>query len=234
MFVLSVRSRGAGVVRRAVVHRVHTEPVHDQRGPVLRHHQAAGVRREADAAAHAGVRVAGVAGRGVHQPAAGAHTGQRALDRGRQAGVQRVPELRVPDLRDARLVLHTADGHDHRVLQDIPGRAQDRAGGAPGAEPPGEQPLLPGDQRQERRGPGRVQDRHGRAGTGPARAPGQQQREHRDHGKSHARTRRCCGRFVAAGVTRGLPDRRWFSIEYFPLELNVAAVLALANDFYAP
>lgn len=175
-----------GVVRRAVVHRVHTEPVHDQRGPVLRNHQAAGVRREADAAAHAGVRVAGVAGRGVHQPAAGAHTGQRALDRGRRAAVQRVPELRVPDLRDAGLVLHTAVGHDHRVLQDIPGGAQDRAGGAAGAEPPGEQPLLPGDQRQERRGPGRVQDRGGRAaaaGPRPARAPGQQQREHRDHGK---------------------------------------------------
>jgi len=56
----------AGVVRRAVVYRVHIEPVHDQRGPVLRHHQAAGIRREADAPADVGVRVAGVAGRGVH------------------------------------------------------------------------------------------------------------------------------------------------------------------------
>lgn len=56
----------AGVVRRAVVHRVHTEPVHDQRGPVLRHHQASGVRREADAPPDVGLRVAGVAGRGVY------------------------------------------------------------------------------------------------------------------------------------------------------------------------
>lgn len=177
------------------MHRVHTEPVHDQRGPVLRDHQAAGVRREAHAAPHAGVRVAGVAGRGVHQPAARAHTGQRALDRGRRAALHRVPELRVPDLRDAGLVLHTADGDDHRVLQDIPGGAQDRAGGAPGPEPPGEQPLLLGDQRQERRGPGRVENRGLRAaaaavaavaaaaGPGPTRAPGQQQRQHRDHGK---------------------------------------------------
>lgn len=144
------------------MHRVHTEPVHDQRGPVLRDHQAAGVRREADAAPHAVLRVAGVAGRGVHQPAPGADTGQRALDRGRGAALHRVPEFRLPDLRDARLVLHTAVRHDHRVLQDLPGRAQDRPGGTPRAEPPGKQPLLPGDQRQERRRPRRVENRHGR------------------------------------------------------------------------
>jgi len=56
-----------------------------------------------------------------------------------------VPELRLPDIRDARVVLHTTDGHDHGVLQDLPGRPQDRAGGTAGAEPPREQPLLPGD-----------------------------------------------------------------------------------------
>lgn len=93
-----------------------------------------------------------------------------------------MPELRLPDIRDAGLVLHTADRHDHRVLQDLPGRPQDRAGGASGAEPPGEQPLLPGDQRQERRRPGRVENRRRRAaGTRPTRSPGQQQRQHRHH-----------------------------------------------------
>jgi len=56
-----------------------------------------------------------------------------------------VPELRLPDIRDAGVVLHTTDRHDHGVLQDLPGRPQDRAGGTAGAEPPGEQPLLPGD-----------------------------------------------------------------------------------------
>jgi len=38
----------AGVIRRTVLYRVHIEPMHDQRGQVLRHHQAARVRREAD------------------------------------------------------------------------------------------------------------------------------------------------------------------------------------------
>lgn len=179
------------------MHRVHTEPVHDQRGPVLRDHQAPGVRRETDAAPDAGLRVAGVAGRGVHQPAAGADPGQRALDGGRRAALHRVPELRLPDIRDAGLVLHTADGDDHRLLQDIPGGPEDRAGGAAGAEPPGEQPLLLGDQRQERRGSGRVQDRVVRSvvtasatGARTARSPGQQQRQHRNHGKCPPRFRR--------------------------------------------
>jgi len=94
-----------------------------------------------------------------------------------------VPELRLPDIRDAGVVLHTTDRHDHGVLQDLPGRPQDRAGGTAGAEPPGEQPLLPGDQRQERRWPGRVENRRRRAGTWPTRSPGQQQRQHRHHGK---------------------------------------------------
>lgn len=156
------------------------------------------------------MRVAGVAGRGVHQSAAGAHTGQRARDHRWRAALHRLPELRVPDLRDTRFVLHTADGHDNRVLQDLPGGPQDRAGGAPGAEPPGEQPLLSGDQCQERRWPGRVQNRGAAASppahttaavavgsaagsatagaafaTGPwtARAPGQQQRQHRHNGR---------------------------------------------------
>jgi len=94
-----------------------------------------------------------------------------------------VPELRLPDIRDPGLVLHTADRHDHRLLQDLPRRPQDRAGGTAGAEPPGQQPLLPGDQRQERRWPGRVENRRSRAGTRPTRSPGQQQRQHRYHGK---------------------------------------------------
>lgn len=163
-----------GIVRRALLHRVHSEPVHDQRGPVLCHHQAARVRREADAPPDAVLRVAGVAGGGVHQPAACVDTGQRALDRGRGAALHRLPELRLPDLRDARIVLHTAHGHDHRVLQDLPGCPEDRARGAPRAESSGEQPLLPGDQRQERRRPRRVENRHFRAGAWPTRAPGQQ------------------------------------------------------------
>lgn len=163
------------------MHRVHTEPVHDQRGPVLRDYQAARVRREADTAPDAVLRVAGVAGRSVHKSAARAHPGQRALDRGRGAALHRLPEFRVPDIRDAGLVLHTADGHDHRLLQDIPGGPENRARGAQGAEPPGEQPLLPGDQRQERRRAGRVENRHLCAGT---RSPGQQQCQHRNHGKS--------------------------------------------------
>jgi len=50
--------------------------VHDQRGPVLRHHQAARVRSETDPSPDAGMRVTGMAGRGVHKPATGAHTGQ--------------------------------------------------------------------------------------------------------------------------------------------------------------
>jgi len=56
----------AGVIQRAVLHRVHIEPVHDQCGQILRHHQAARVRREADASPDAGMRVASVAGRGVY------------------------------------------------------------------------------------------------------------------------------------------------------------------------
>jgi len=66
----------AGVIRRTVLHRVHFEPVHDQRGQVLRHHQAARIRREADPSPDAGMRVASVVGRSVCKPAAGAHTGQ--------------------------------------------------------------------------------------------------------------------------------------------------------------
>jgi len=134
--------------------------VHDQRGPILRHHQTAGIRREANTAPNAGVRVVGMAGRGMHQPTARTHIGQRTLDRGRGTALYRVPELRLPNLRDARLVLHTPDGHDNRILQNIPRRPEDRAGGTPGPEPSGEQPLLPRDQCEEWRWSGRVQNRH--------------------------------------------------------------------------
>jgi len=93
-----------------------------------------------------------------------------------------VPELRLPDICNARVVLHTADRHDHGVLQDLPGRPQDRAGGTAGAEPPGEQPLLPRDQRQKWRWPGRVENRRQCTGTRPTWSPGQQQCQHRHHG----------------------------------------------------
>jgi len=56
----------SGFIRRTVLHRFHIEPVHDQRGSVLRHYQAPRVRREADASPDADMRVTGVAGRGVH------------------------------------------------------------------------------------------------------------------------------------------------------------------------
>jgi len=90
--------------------------VHDQRGPVLRHHQTVRIRGEADTTSDAGVRVAGMAGCGVHKSTARTHTGQRALNRGRCTALHCVPKLRLPDLRDAGLVLHTSDGHDNRVL----------------------------------------------------------------------------------------------------------------------
>lgn len=165
------------------MHRVHTEPVHDQRGPILRDHQTARVRRETDAASDVGMRVTGVAGRSVYQSATRADIGERALDRGRGTTLYRVPELWLPDLRDPGLVLHTAHGHDNRVLQNIPGCPEDRSGGASSAEPPGKQSLLPGDQRQKRRGPGRIKNHHCRAGTRSTRSPGQQQRKYRDYGK---------------------------------------------------
>jgi len=56
----------AGVFRRTVLHRVHIEPVHDQRGQVLRHHQASRVRREADPSPDAGMCVTSVARCGVY------------------------------------------------------------------------------------------------------------------------------------------------------------------------
>jgi len=64
---MKTSSRGvAGVIRRTVLYRVHIEPVHDQRWQVLRHHQAARVRREADPSTDAGMCVASVARRGVY------------------------------------------------------------------------------------------------------------------------------------------------------------------------
>ena len=44
--------RHVDVPRRPPLHRVHPQPVHDQRRPLLRHHEAVRVRPQADPGAH--------------------------------------------------------------------------------------------------------------------------------------------------------------------------------------
>lgn len=71
------RLRRLGLVRRALLHRLHPEPLHDQRRPVLRDHETPGVRRQADAEEDDRLRVLGLARSGLYQFTTAADTGQQ-------------------------------------------------------------------------------------------------------------------------------------------------------------
>lgn len=72
--------RRLGLLRRALLHRLHPEPLHDQRRPVLRDHEAPGVRRQADAEEDDCVRVPGMARSGLYQFTTATDTGQQVMD----------------------------------------------------------------------------------------------------------------------------------------------------------
>lgn len=72
--------RRLGLLRRALLHRLHPEPLHDQRRPVLRDHEAPGVRRQADAEEDDCVRVFGLARSGLYQFATTTDTGKQVKD----------------------------------------------------------------------------------------------------------------------------------------------------------
>lgn len=72
--------RRLGLLRRTLLHRLHPEPLHDQRRPVLRDHEAPGVRRQAHAEEDDCVRVSSLARSGLHQFTAATNTGQQVMD----------------------------------------------------------------------------------------------------------------------------------------------------------
>lgn len=152
------RVQHMGELRRAQLHRLHPQSVHDQRGPLLRHHQAARVRGETDSQTHDTVGDTRVVLRRLHQPAAAADPRQRTLGRRDQGrSVFSVAAHRLSAVRDHVQLLHTADGHDFGLLQDIPGCPSDSERGEESAEP-SRDALLSGDQREERRRPAGEQD----------------------------------------------------------------------------
>lgn len=72
--------RCLGLLRRALLHRLHPEPLHDQCRPVLRDHEAPGVRRQAHAEEDDCVRVSGLARSGLYQFTTTTDTGQQVMD----------------------------------------------------------------------------------------------------------------------------------------------------------
>ena len=117
--------RYLGGVRRAQLHGFHPEPVHDQRRSLLRHHSAARLRGEAHPAQDVPVRRLRLAHGRLHLLTAAPRT--RQLPRNRRNAVHRLPGIRLPDLCDARIILHSALGHDRRLPEDFPGRSENSA-----------------------------------------------------------------------------------------------------------
>lgn len=121
MAVRRRRVQAVADVRRAVLHRVHTEPVRDRAGQVPGHHAADSVRPEAHRVPRHVDGGTGVDRQRGHQLAA-AHRLERLAGRVRRAhGVRahHAPRLRVVLFHG--FVLHTAGGDEHHLSQDIRG-----------------------------------------------------------------------------------------------------------------
>nr|XP_031847743.1 uncharacterized protein LOC116433599 isoform X4 [Nomia melanderi] len=105
---------------------------------ILCHNEATEIRGEKDSAADDRLRQPGVAGRGLHQPAAVADYGERAhLLRHRGVALRCLSEFLLSDLRHSAELLYPSLRHDPGLLQDILRGAQDSPGGEEGAEPLG-------------------------------------------------------------------------------------------------
>lgn len=117
--------RRLGLVRRTLMHSLHSKSVRHFGGSLLGDHQTAGVWCEEDTTADDVVRGARVAGRRLHFTAATADYRQRAFRRRWQRDVRRVSELRLPDLRDVGLVLHSVVRNAVRLLPDLSSRPPD-------------------------------------------------------------------------------------------------------------
>lgn len=119
---MAVRRRGVQAVadvRRDVLHRVHTEPVRDSAGPVPGHHAADSVRAEAHRVADHVDGGASVDSQRGHMLAA-ADRLERLAGRVRRAHPVRAHH--APRLRGVLvhgLVLHTADGDEHHLPEDL-------------------------------------------------------------------------------------------------------------------
>lgn len=120
--------RHLGRLRRALVHRLDPEPMRHLCRPILGHHEAAGVRRQAHSPSHADVRGTGVVGRRLHLTAAPAHPRQRARVGDGCALLRGLPKLRLPDLRHLLRLLPAAHHHALRLLPDLPGGTANRPG----------------------------------------------------------------------------------------------------------
>jgi len=115
------RVQAVADVRRAVLHRVHTEPVRDRTGQVPGHHAADSVRAEAHRVPGHVDGDAGVDRKRGHQLAT-ADRLERLAGRVRRANAVRAHH--APGLRGVLVhgfVLHTAGGDEHHVLEDIHG-----------------------------------------------------------------------------------------------------------------
>lgn len=121
MAVRRRRVQAVADVRRAVLHRVHTEPVRDRAGQVPGHHAADSVRAEAHRVPGHVDGGAGVDRQRGHQLAT-ADRLERLAGRVRRANAVRAHH--APRLRGVLvhgLVLHTAGGDEHHVFEDIYG-----------------------------------------------------------------------------------------------------------------
>ncbi|CAB0044240.1 unnamed protein product [Trichogramma brassicae] len=99
------RLRGLGQLRRAQLHRQHTQSLHDIRRSLLRHLQAARVRRQADDAPHDLLHGPGVDRGGLRESAAAVGARQRVQGHEglRRRPVRRQPKLLLSDLCYNRL-----------------------------------------------------------------------------------------------------------------------------------
>jgi len=181
------RVQAVADVRRAVLHRVNTEPVRDRAGQVPGHHAADSVRAEAD-------RVAGHVdgGAGVDRQRGDQLAAADRLERlaGRVRREHAVHAHHAPRLRGVLvhgIVLHTAGGDEHHVLENIRGhQAAAEAPGQTGGRVPGQSAAAVRGGGRGAAGDGRffVQEERCRRGRRRRRRPRQRQD---DRGRGHRR-----------------------------------------------